>query len=304
MSYVEEIVKENPSGYKGLIKSRVLDKSLEMKIKQYFALENEYNQLISNAGRNGLWNNKSNVSYAYGQVGLKQSNDNWKYLGQTNDLDSCKLKAVEDRNNVYSSVVYTTGNEESDKTCYGGIKGGKTNPTNITGITTSLAPNGSSRLGGIQGENLLKQIKQKGEEIEKFIKEQQDSNVGFLKSNKLLKDERKVTGNELEKILDRLTKARLEINKVLKQPNESASAEDGYQRQLSYYIIYFYWISLVVISIGLLIHLISSDSVSVITYLFVAIWVVILAKLYYKQVEYYVGWGLDSISSVMVDSVN
>jgi Flp pilus assembly protein TadB len=90
----------------------------------------------------------------------------------------------------------------------------------------------------------------------------------------------------------------------MKEPNEKAGAEDGYKRQLSNYIIYFWWILLVVISIGLSVHLISSESVSVITYIFVAIWVVILAKFYYKQISYYVGWVLEYISSVMVNSVN
>lgn len=252
----------------------------------------------------GFWKDIPNDSYAYGLVQSKQSNDDWKYLGQADDLDNCKLKAVEDKKNVYSSVVYTTGNGEYDKTCYGGIKGGKTNPTFVSGITTSLAPNGTSRLGGVEGEKLLKQMKEKADEIEKLIKEEQQNNIGSARTNNLLVSERKSAGNKMEQLLERLKKDRIEINKIIKQPNEKAGAEDGYKRQLSNYIIYFWWILLVVISIGLTVHLISSESVSVITYIFVAIWVVILAKFYYKQVSYYVGWGLEYISSVMVDSVN
>jgi len=250
----------------------------------------------------GLWEDIPNENYAYGQVELKQSNNDWKYLGQTDDLDSCKLKAVEDKNNIYSNVVYTTGNGEYDKTCYGGIKGGKTNPMYVAGVTSSLAPYGTSRLGGEQGDKLLKQIKEKSNEIEKLIKEQQQNSVG-AGTNNLLNSERKSAVNNLEKILDRLKKDRIEINKLMKQPDESAGAEDGYQRQLSNYIVYFLWILVVLISIGLSIHLLSSESVSVITYLFVAIWVVMLAKIYYKNVIYYVGWTLDYISNVIVDSV-
>ena len=252
----------------------------------------------------GFWEDIPNESYAYDLLKLKQSNDDWKYLGQSEDLDNCKLKAVEDKKNVYSSVVYTTGNGEYDKTCYGGIKGGKTNPTYVAGVKTSLAPNGTSRLGGQEGEKILKQMKKKANEIEKIIKEQKQNNIDTKKANNLLLSERKSSENELENILEKLKNDRIKINRIINEPNESASEDDGYKRQLFNYMVYFWWILLVVISIGFSFHLLYSKSVSVITYIFVAIWVVILAKMYYKIGAYYVGWALKSLSSVMVDTLN
>ena len=90
------------------------------------------------------------------------SNDNWKYLGQGKNIDECKVKAVQDKDTAYSSVVYNDGTTagariEWGQTCYGGVKGGAYLIHNIKdGIITSLAPNGSSRLGGSEGENTFK----------------------------------------------------------------------------------------------------------------------------------------------------
>ena len=109
----------------------------------YFTNTNDQIYRNSPITSGGSWTDIKNDSYAFGQVGLKQSNDNWKYLGQTNNIDECKLKAVEDKDTIYSSIVYTTGNGGADKTCLGGVKGGTTNPMYVSGVTTSLAPNGS-----------------------------------------------------------------------------------------------------------------------------------------------------------------
>ena len=78
-------------------------------------------------------------------------------------------------------------------------------------------------------------------------------------------------------------------------------AEDGYQRQLSNYSVYFLWIVLVIISLILAIHLITSDNVSVITYVFVGIWILILFKYYYNQIVYYGSQTITYISNTLPD---
>ena len=252
----------------------------------------------------GFWQDIPNENYQMGMVNNPtESNENWKFLGKENNVDDCKLKAVDDKNQEYASVVYYPEDfpNEWKKSCFGGVKGGKINAQYQSKTITSLAPNGTSRLGGQEGEKLLKEIKKKGNEIEKIVKEQQQNNLGSMRSNNLLVNERKSNSNQLENILEKLRADRVEINRIIKQPVESAAAEDGYQRQLSNYIIYFLWIILVLISIGLSIHLLTSESVSVITYIFTAIWVVILAKFYYKQITIYGVKSWDYISSVMVD---
>lgn len=252
----------------------------------------------------GFWQDIPNENYQMGIINNPtESNENWKFLGKQNNVDDCKLKAVEDKNQEYASVVYYPEDfpNEWKKSCFGGVKGGKTNAQYQSKTITSLAPNGTSRLGGQEGEKLLKQIKKKGNEIENIVKEQQQNNLGSLRSNNLLVSERKIASNQLENILEKLRSDRVEINRIIKQPVESAVAEDGYQRQLSNYIIYFLWIILVLISIGLSVHLLTSQSVSVITYIFTAIWVVILAKFYYKQITIYGVKFWNYISSVIVD---
>uniref|UniRef100_A0A6C0CJD2 Uncharacterized protein n=1 Tax=viral metagenome TaxID=1070528 RepID=A0A6C0CJD2_9ZZZZ len=255
----------------------------------------------------GFWQDIPNENYMYGMVpAVGESTNDFKYLGKTNDLDECKLKAVNDKKNEYSSVVYTSKDFDGSfkSSCYGNIKGGNKTPKYQNKITTSLAPNGTSRLGGEKGMKILKQMKKKAKEIEQLVKNVENKELGATNDYKILSNERKTTGNDLDILLGKLRKDRIKINKLMNRPDVEAVNEDGYDRQLSNYIIYFFWILIVIISIGLCLHLLNSESVSVITYLFVAIWLLILCKYYYSQIIYYGGQTLNYVSSVMVDTVN
>jgi hypothetical protein len=251
------------------------------------------------------WNNINNTNYAYGQTRLKQSNKNWKYLGQANNLTQCKLKSVEDKNTEYSSIVYTTGNGAYDKTCYGGVKGGTNNPTYVPGITTSLAPNGTTRLGGEAGGKLLKQMIEVQNEIEELIKEQQSFTAGIEKSKNAVKKERLAKNKELEKIITKLDQDRKKINKLINNPDYIAGEEDANDRQYSNYIIYLLWLIIVIISIVLALHLYNTDieNISPITYIFVGVWVLVFLSYYYRQFLRYGKRGWDYISEILVDNV-
>lgn len=252
----------------------------------------------------GRWDDIPNENYMYGMVNIPgESTEDWKYLGKSNTLDECKLKAVEDKKNVYSSVVYTS-NEFQGKfkdTCYGNIKGKQNNPQYDKHVISSLAPYGTSRLGGVRGEQLLKRMKDKAEEIEDIIKSQKENINGTLKANNILSMERNTNMTRLENTLNKLKQDRIKINKLLKQSNNIGEAEDGYQRQLSNYSVYFLWIVLVIISLILAVHLITSDNVSVITYVFVGIWILILFKYYYNQIVYYGSQTITYISNTLPD---
>ena len=131
----------------------------------------------------GYWYNLPNENYMAGALSQpKSSNDNWKYLGQGKNIDECKVKAVQDKNNIYSSVVYNTTTDTGGwgQTCYGGVKGGITNPQYQDGIITSLAPNGSSRLGGEEGETLLNKMKQLQTEIKSLIEQSKQDSIGSV----------------------------------------------------------------------------------------------------------------------------
>jgi hypothetical protein len=55
----------------------------------------------------GYWLDLKNENYQTGMVSRPtESTDDWKYLGKTNNLEDCKLKAVEDNKTAYSSIVY------------------------------------------------------------------------------------------------------------------------------------------------------------------------------------------------------
>ena len=254
----------------------------------------------------GYWDNIPNENYMTGAgVQARSSNDNWKYLGQGKNIDECKVKAVQDKDTAYSSVVYNTTTDQGEwgQTCYGGVKGGATNPQYQDGIITSLAPNGSSRLGGSEGETLLNQMKQLQTEIKSLIDQSKEDNIGLEKVNNSLTTTRKTTNNELSNLLDKLARDRKRINALLLQPDAIGEEEDSDFRQQSNYSIYFLWILLVIISLFLASHIISSpsESISPIAYAFVGIWILIFVKYYYKQAESYGVAFWKYLSTIMVD---
>lgn len=305
MSYTNETIERKPTKYNKTIKSTILDRTLEIKAKQYNALQSDYNELINTSNNNSSWKDIPNKNYMYGMVDTPgQSTPDWKFLGKSNNLNECKLKSVEDNTNQYSNIVYTSKDFQGifKGTCYGNIKGTYNNPQYTENVTTSLAPNGTSIIGGVKGENLLKQMKNKSNEIENLIKEQNNYNYNTLLKDKSLTEERKTNLNKLELLSKKLKKDRIKINNILQNPINSSSLQDSYQRQLSNYSIYSLWIILVLLSFALAVHLITSDTVSVITYIFVGIWTFILLKYYYNQIKYYGSESWEYISNVLTNN--
>jgi len=254
----------------------------------------------------GYWDNIPNENYMTGALSQpKSSNDNWKYLGQGKNIDECKVKAVQDKDTAYSSVVYNTSTDTGGwgQTCYGGVKGGTTNPQYQDGIITSLAPNGSSRLGGSEGETLLNQMKQLQTEIKSLIDQSKEDNIGLEKVNNSLTTTRKTTNNELSNLLDKLARDRKRINALLLQPDAIGEEENSDFRQQANYSVYFLWILLVIISLFLAYHIIgsSSESISPIAYAFVGIWILIFVKYYYKQAASYGVSFWKYLSTLMID---
>lgn len=253
----------------------------------------------------GSWKNINNENYGQGSIELKQSNNDWKYLGQTDNIEECKIKAVEDIEHEYSSIVYTsgdTGNDVSNKTCYGGVKGGNTNPTYVKGVTTSLAPNGTSRLGGDEGANMLKTMKQLQDEIEVLVNQQKSEYTTLEKSAKRINSNRSNKNTEMEEVITKLKRNRIEINRLL---NGGSVEENAKHRQVSNYVIYLLWIFAVIVSIVLAVRLYSSDSdnISSFTYLFVIGWILLLVSNYHRQFKYYGEESWEYISDTVVDNI-
>ena len=321
MSFVDKILKSKPNKYETILKSRILSKKLKFKINEYDTLQTQYDKLIEGNlySRNtddqiyknspdkagGYWKDLENENYGYGMVNFKQSNSDWKYLGQSNNIIDCKINAVEDKKNEYASIVYTTGNGAFDKSCYGGIKGGNISPKYVQGVTTSLAPNGTSRFGGNEGNELLKRMKKIHNDIEDLVKEQSKDTLGIKKASNIIKKEKNNRNIELDQLLKKLQKNRLQINKLLDEPSAMGGAEDANIRQSSSYIIMLLWMIVVIISIVLAGHLYVTDSenISPLTYIFVGVWTIILGTYYYRQFTQYGSKVWDSLSASITDDM-
>ena len=272
----------------------------------YFTNTNDQIYRNSPITSGGFWTDIKNENYQMGMVSSPiQTNDNWKFLGKSDTLNDCKLKAVEDKETVYSSVVYYPSDFGNDwsKSCFGGIKGKNINSGYQLKTITSLAPNGTSRLGGQEGETLLNQMKQIQGQIKSLIDQSKEDSIGLDKTTNSLNTTRKTTNNELSNLLDKLARDRKKINKLLLEPDAIGEEENSDFLQQTNYSVYFLWILLVIVSLFLASHIIGSpsESISPIAYAFVGIWILIFAKYYYKQAASYGVAFWKYLSTLMID---
>lgn len=295
MSFTEQIIQGNPDKYEILLESRILGKQLQMKLNQYNALQSQYDSLLQrqNSGRNNaIWRELNNENYQMGMISSPtQSTNDWKFLGKSDTLNDCKLKAVQDDTATFSSVVYYPSDFGNDwsKSCFGGIKGKNINSGYQSKTITSLAPNGTTALGGDEGEKIAKQMKTLQNQIKKIITKIQKSGKGLDKTKTLLSGETVSKSEELEKLLVKMEKDRYEIDTLLRQPDELAGEEDSNIRQISSYTTFSLWLLLGLVSIYMSYYVYSRESyeISMAVYVFIAIWILIIGKYYYKTVVDY-----------------
>jgi len=233
------------------------------------------------------------------------SNDNFTYLGKTDNLKECKIKAVEDDKNEFSSVTYVSDKAGGpfSKSCYGNVIGGKNNSTYQQHVTTSLAPNGTSRLGGEEGKKLMKEMKKVHDEIEELSQKARGNTVEMKDTNSLLFAKKTTVNSETEELLAKLRMDRIEINKILEEPDEIAKEENSNTRQTNNYVIYVLWILLVIISLFMVYYMLISrdENISPIIYIFLAVWIIILGKQYYNQIVYYGGSSVSYLNKLLTN---
>jgi hypothetical protein len=297
MTITNEIINSNPDKYETVIQSRILDKQLQMKLNQYTALQRQYDTILQTQNNNrkhgsDSWMDLQNVNYQKGMVSNPiESTGDWIFLGKSNDIDDCKLKAVKDKKTTFSSIVYYPSDFGNDwnKSCFGGIKGKPINSSYQPKTITSIPPNGTTRMGGEEGEKILKEMKILQDEIKKLSKKITNANTGLKKATQLLKGLVSTPDNELENILDRLKNDRIEINKLINEPDHTASEEDSYTRQLSSYSTYGLWVLQVVLLLFIIFYIFSRDTsdISIYIYIFIGIWFIILGKHVYGPVKTY-----------------
>ena len=305
MSVTDKIIQDNPTKYETLLEARILSKVLQMKINQYNSLQNQYNNLLqiqNNTG--GKWTDQVNMFYG-------TSPEYWKFLGKTDNLNDCKLKAIQDENNAYSNVVYFPsdygGNstaswvESYRKSCYGIVKGGGIYLWPSTGITSSLAPNGTTRMGGDDGEKILKEMKKTQEEIATLTQKAQAAGIVLDKTKQTIVGEISSNKNELNNLLYKLQSDRNEINKLMSEPDQTAGEEDSNIQQTSNYTSYGVWLVLAIISFYVAYHIYSREiyDISILAYIFIGIWIIILGKQYYSESKEYVKKSWNYVSSAI-----
>lgn len=237
----------------------------------------------------GNWRDLNNENYQMGMVSSPtQTSDDWKFLGKSDTLNDCKLKAVQDDAATFSSVVYYPSDFGNDwsKSCFGGIKGKNINSGYQLKTITSLPPNGTTALGGDEGEKIAKQMKTLQNQIKKIIKKIQKSGKGLDKTKTLLSGETVSKSEELEKLLVKMENDRREIDTLLRQPDELAGEEDSNIRQISSYTTFSLWLLLGLVSIYMAYYVYSREiyEISMAVYVFIAIWILIIGKYYYRTV--------------------
>lgn len=307
MSFTEQIIQDNPDKYEILLESRILGKQLQMKLNQYNALQSQYDSLLqrqSSRKNNAVWSDLNNKNYQMGMVSSPtQSTNDWKFLGKSDTLHDCKLKAVQDDNKTFSSIVYYPSDFGNDwnKSCFGGIKGKNINSEYQHKTITSLPPNGTTALGGNEGEQIAKQMKKIQNQIKKLTRKIKKSGKGLDKTKTLLSGETVSQSEELENLLIKMEKDRREIDTLLRQPDELAGEEDSNIRQISSYTTYSLWLILGIISIYMLYYVYSRESydISMAVYVFVAIWILIIVKYYYRTVIDYGEGSWKYISNIL-----
>ena len=303
MSITDKIIQDNPTKYDILLEARILSKVLQMKIDQYNSLQNQYNNLLqiqNNTG--GKWTDQVNMF-------LATSPEYWKFLGKTDNLNDCKLKAIQDESNAYSNVIYFSSDYGGNNTaawgeresCYGIVKGGGIWTWPTTGITSSLAPNGTTRMGGDDGEKILKEMKKTQEEIATLTQKAQAAGIVLDEKKQTIVGEISSNKNELNNLLYKLQTDRNEINKLMREPDQTASEEDTNIQQTSNYTSYGVWLVLAIISFYVAYHIYSREiyDISILAYIFIGIWIIILGKQYYSESKEYVKKSWNYVSSAI-----
>tara|TARA_B100000424_G_C22944412_1_gene502585 strand:+ start:2857 stop:5037 length:2181 start_codon:yes stop_codon:yes gene_type:complete len=232
------------------------------------------------------------------------SNSNFKFLGYTDTLKDCKIKSLQDKKNEFSSITYVTDESKSGfkKACYANYVGGKNNPTNEKDVITSLAPNGTTIIGGEEGKKLLKSLRDTQEEIKELLKKQKSYNNDLVKTNDELKEMKEKRNKNLNTYIEKLRLDRIEIDKILDEPQDSGMEIKSQKNQLINYFHYLLWVLLVIISVILASYLLINDKekISVFTYIFAGVWILILGFWYIKKIMYYSGKAWHNFANLIV----
>ena len=257
----------------------------------------------------GYWIDLQDENYQKGMVSSPdESTDDWIFLGKSDDLNDCKLKAVQDNEMSFSSIVYYPEDirTEWNKSCFGGVIGNKIGSSKYQqNVVTAIPPNGTTRLGGKEGEQILKKMKRLQDEIQKLSEKVNTDNETIQTTSSMLKSDTVLQQQKLKGILKQLKQDKLEVNKLIKEPDYSAEEEDSYLRQLSNYTTYGLWLSQAIIVLIILYYIYSrqSNDMSIYVYIFLGIWIYMLGNRIYGPVTSFLSALWYYISYYLVDPI-
>jgi len=305
MTYIDDIINKNPIKYDSLIRNNISNKELKMKIDEYNNIQEEYASLLSKQAINKSgWDDLQNTNYSSGLITQpKSENDMWKYLGQADTLEECKLQSVQDEQPFKSVVYYPEQvNNGWAKSCYGGINSSKpTHQIKQKNVITSIPPNKSTALGGEEGFRLLTKMKKIQDDIQSLIQQQIKNTQGVIKSKSLFKVNMNNQELHLDEVIEKIKADRVELDKVLNATHNNeyiAYDEESNLKKKSAFYHYMLWFILAIITIYMSVHLYTSESynISTLTYLFVTTWIIFFLYYYHSQISEYSGKISDSIS--------
>ena len=298
----------------GIIQAKNVNRMLENKIKQYNALQKQYNTFLDASLKTkydtfdytfGMnienpvsylrsitgWIDLENIDEMHGLVdSVEQSTNDWKYLGKADSLQECQANAMGDTKNVYTRIVYTSDEIDNEwgKSCYAGVKDGQVNSRYQANVTSSSPPYGINRVGGDVALFLLGMFDKLQKEIDALLNQQfmNYKNIEKLdeKYKRLIKKNKKILLNAISN----LEKERRELHKLLNEDNLEASKRDVYKQYERNYYEYIAWlffsIVLIVVSYGLLV--IPSAHMYTAAYILLAIFLLIMHKFVKKVYKY------------------
>ena len=160
------------------------------------------------------WKDSVNTSFIENPDAI--NNDEWKFLGTSQNLAACKDDANASDQGPFGSIVFFGMNGEDNKKwanhCYGGVPSTSTQGIEMEGVYSSVPPMGSTNLGGSSVVSYIIKLRQLNDGLTRDIKlmEKQLSAVDF--SDSKMTKEIAVTKKNLMTDYEKLQNDRKELD--------------------------------------------------------------------------------------------
>lgn len=261
--------------------------------------------------RNYFWRDLKNKNLM-DKSDLKKAgdeNEDYYYLGKAANLNECKLESIKSGED-FKNIIYYSDDSPWNKMCYGNFNDKSDFTIKQTNVTSSIAPNNNTFLLGNDVYNLIDRMEKKSKQIDCIIKKLENNNYDFKvepvsqinKKNNYDPVQKMLKREELNDVVNKIQNNRIEINKIIQNSQDSAEKESMSLIMKSNFLMYIYWILILTVSIYLIfyIYYTQSENISFMVYIFIAIWILVLFRLYYRVVKDTSQKALDDFTSYLV----